>query len=86
MEIATRVCFIQQSVQLNEDSLHDLQSVEEGHINNQSIPFAYDDVPTNVSYSKSEYEDQYDQDLDIKNEAQAYPNPNPTNAPNPRPK
>ena len=46
--------------------------------------FAYDNVITNVSYSKDE--DQDDQDIDVENEPQVDPDPDPTPAPNRRPK
>ena len=68
MEIATKICFIEWSVQFNEYLLHDLQANEEEGINTQSIPFSYDDVSTDVSNSQSKCEDQEEQDLDIENE------------------
>ena len=68
METGTRRCFIEQSVQFNENPLHDIQQTKEESINTQSIPFAYDDVSTNVSDSKYEDEDQEEQYLDIENE------------------
>ena len=83
MEIATRRCFIERSVQFNEDLLHDLQPIEEEGINNQLIPIAYDDIATNILDSKYEDEDQDGQDLDIENEAQADTGPDPAPAPNP---
>ena len=57
MEITTRICFIEWSVQLNEYPLYDLQPTKEEGINTQPTPFAYDDVSIDVSDSK--YEEEY---------------------------
>ena len=76
MEISTKRCFIERSVQLNEDLLHDLQPTEEEGIITQSIPFVDDDVLTNILDSVLEDEDQDDQDLDIENESQQNLDPN----------
>ena len=57
MQIATRRCFKERSVQFNEDPLHDIQPTEEEGINTQSISFAYDDVSTNISDLESKDED-----------------------------
>ena len=84
MEFTTKICFIERSVQFNKVQLHDLQIAQEEGVIAQSIPFAYEDVSTDVSNSKSEYEDQEEQDLDIENEDQE--DLDPTLAPNPRPK
>ena len=87
MEIVTKKCFIERSVQFEEDQVHDPQPTEEEEgIITQSISFSYDDVSTNISYLESKYEDQDDQYLDIDNEAQLDLDPDPTHAPNPRPK
>ena len=67
MEIATRICFIEQSVQFNEDTLHYIQPTKEEGINAQSIPFAYDDVSIDVFDSESEDEDPKEPDIDIEN-------------------
>ena len=56
MEIATRRCFIEWSVQFNEDPLHDLQLDEEEGINVQPTLFTYNDVSTDVSNSEFESE------------------------------
>ena len=57
MEVATKICFIERSVQFNDGLLHDLQIAEDKGIINQSIPFADDDVLTNISDSESKDED-----------------------------
>ena len=54
MDITTIRCFIERSVQFNEDPWHDLQPSEEEGIHAQSIPFEYDDVSTDVSNSEFE--------------------------------
>ena len=63
MDIATKICFTEKSVQFNEDSLHDLQPAEEEGINVQYIPIACDVVSTDISDSESEDKDQEELDL-----------------------
>ena len=60
MEIATKICFIEKSVQFNEDSLHDLQRAEEEGINVQYIPIACDVVSTDISDSEDEDQEELD--------------------------
>ena len=74
MEIATRRCFIERSVQFNEDLLHDLQPIEEEGINDKPTPFVYDDVSTDVLDSQFENEDQEEPNIDIENEDHTDPN------------
>ena len=69
MEILTKKCFIECSVQCEEDHVHDPQpSEEEDGIIPDPFPFADDDVLNNVS--NLEDEDQYDQYIDVESETQ----------------
>ena len=56
MEITTNKCFIECNIQFEEDWVHDPQPPEECIIT-QPIPFADDDVLTNISVSESKDED-----------------------------
>ena len=62
MEIATKKCFIEHSVQFEEYQVHDPQPAEEGLIT-PSNPFADNDSFTNISDSKYEEEDRDDRYL-----------------------
>ena len=65
MESANQKCFIERSVQFEEDQVHDPHPTkeEEGMIT-QPFPFVYDDVLTNISNSEDEVQDDHDLDIE----------------------
>ena len=77
MELATRKCFIELSVQLEEDQLLDPpQSEAQGGINTLPFPFD-DDILSHVSYSDDEEQDQDDLDIHVVSHENLHPNPAP---------
>ena len=90
MEIATMRCFIEISVQFNEDIVQDMQPVEEEGRSDLPTPSAHDgdqsDIYSDDPDSKFKYEDQVEPYLDVEYEDQADPDPYLSLAPNPRPK
>ena len=62
MEIATKRCFIERSVQFNEDTLQDMHPIEEEGGSDLPIPFALNEDHNDVYFddldSKIKYEDQ----------------------------
>ena len=52
-EITTKICFIERSVQFNEDPLQDLQPIEEEGRYDLPTPFAHDEDWNGVSFDDS---------------------------------
>ena len=66
MDLATKKCFMECSVQFEEDQVHDPQQAkEEEGIISYPFPFEDEDVLTNVSDIEDEHQD--DHELDIEN-------------------
>ena len=84
MEVSTRKCFIERSVQFEEDQVFDLPPYEaQESITTLTLPFDDDDL-SHVSYSYEE--EKYHHDLAIEAEPHEILDPNPTSIPNQRPK
>ena len=84
MELATRKCFIERSVQFEEDQLFELppSEAQEGIT---TLPLLFDDdILSHVSYSNEE--EQYQHDLDIEVVPHEDLDPDPASIPNKRPK
>ena len=66
MDLATKKCFIECSVQFEEDQVHNPQQAEaEEGIISHPFPFADDNVLTDVSYSEDEDQDDHEHDIEI---------------------
>ena len=86
MEVATRKCFIERSVQFEEDQLCDPPpSKEQDHITTLPLPFDDHDL---LHVSNIDEEDQYQHDLGIEAESHEILDPDPTTIPiqNPKPR
>ena len=86
MELTTRKCFIERSVQFEEDSLLDPPQYEaQGGINTLLFPFD-DDILSHVSNSYDEEQDQHDLDIEVVPHENLDPNPSPIPNQWPKPK
>ena len=83
MEVSTRRCFIERSVQFEEDHLHDTPPATQEGITISPPIFSNDDV-LHVSYSDEEDHIQHDPVIEI--ESQEILDPDPVPIPNQKPK
>ena len=75
MELATRKCFIECSVQFEEDQLFDLPPSKAQEVIN-TLPFPFDDdIFSHVLDSNEEEQDQHDLDIEVVPHENLDPNP-----------
>ena len=86
MEVATRRCFVERSVQFKEDQLHDTPPASHEGITISPSIFYNDDDVLQVSYSNEEDHIQHDPVIETKSQEILDPDPVPIPNQNPKPR